>query len=96
YGRGLDLPWEEVFQTSDRAAVEDFCRSQDIAWEWFDDGTLRTRQVCQSEMRHPVTGEAVWFNQAHLFHVSGLEPAVREALLEAVDPEDLPRNVVYG
>ncbi|MGL1446921.1 TauD/TfdA family dioxygenase, partial [Vibrio parahaemolyticus] len=27
---------------------------------------------------------------------SGLEPAVREALLEAVDPEDLPRNVVYG
>ncbi|MFX8696328.1 TauD/TfdA family dioxygenase, partial [Acinetobacter baumannii] len=83
-------------QTSDRAAVEDFCRSQDIAWEWFDDGTLRTRQVCQSEMRHPVTGEAVWFNQAHLFHVSGLEPAVREALLEAVDPEDLPRNVVYG
>ncbi|MFK4980051.1 TauD/TfdA family dioxygenase, partial [Klebsiella pneumoniae] len=49
YGRGLDLPWEEVFQTSDRAAVEDFCRSQDIAWEWFDDGTLRTRQVCQSE-----------------------------------------------
>lgn len=96
YGRGLDLPWEEVFQTSDRADVEGFCRSQDIAWEWLDDGALRTFQVCQSEMRHPVTGEAVWFNQAHLFHVSGLEPAVREALLDAVDEEDLPRNVVYG
>lgn len=96
YGRGLDLSWEEVFQTSDRADVEGFCRSQDIAWEWLDDGALRTFQVCQSEMRHPVTGEAVWFNQAHLFHVSGLEPAVREALLDAVDEEDLPRNVVYG
>lgn len=96
YGRGLDLPWEEVFQTTARAEVEDFCRAQGIAWEWLDDGALRTRQLCQSEMRHPVTGEAVWFNQAHLFHVSGLEPAVREALLEVVDEEDLPRNVVYG
>lgn len=96
YGRGLDLPWEDVFRTTDRAAVEEFCRAQDIGWEWLDDGALRTRQVCQSEMRHPVTGEAVWFNQAHLFHVSGLESAVREALLDIVDEQDLPRNVVYG
>jgi len=27
YGSGFDLPWQEVFQTSDRADVEEFCRN---------------------------------------------------------------------
>lgn len=97
YGNGLDLPWERVFRTSERSEVEAFCRREQITCEWLGDGRLRTRQICQSEARHPVTGEAVWFNQAHLFHVSALEPQVREALLAAVDDEaDLPRNVYYG
>jgi hypothetical protein len=38
----------------------------------------------------------VWFNQAHLFHVSSLEDDVREALLEATNEADLPRNVYFG
>ena len=41
-------------------------------------------------------GDAVWFNQAHLFHVSNLPEEVRETLLDLVDEEDLPRNVYYG
>jgi alpha-ketoglutarate-dependent taurine dioxygenase len=96
YGNGLDVPWEDVFGTERRDEVEAFCRDQQIAWEWLDDGALRTRQLCQGEARHPTTGEMLWFNQAHLFHVSGLEPAVRDALLAAVDEIDLPRNAYYG
>lgn len=96
YGNGLDLPWERVFHTSDREQVEAFCAAHRIECEWRADGALRTRQVCQSEARHPVTGEIVWFNQAHLFHVSALETDIREALLSVVDEPDLPRNVFYG
>jgi alpha-ketoglutarate-dependent taurine dioxygenase len=96
YGRGLDVPWQQVFNTEERRAVEAFCREQAIACEWKDDGELRTRQVCQAVARHPNTGEWVWFNQAHLFHVSGLAPELREALLDLAEPEDLPRNVYYG
>ncbi|MGK6316659.1 TauD/TfdA family dioxygenase [Neorhizobium sp. DT-125] len=96
YGNGLDLPWEKVFQTDDRTVVEAFCRQQDIRWEWLADGQLRTRQICQAVAKHPTTGEDLWFNQAHLFHVSGLEASVRESLLEIVDEEDLPRNVYFG
>ncbi len=96
YGNGLDVPWQKVFQTTDRQVVESYCRAHRIDWEWREDGELRTRQVCQSEAQHPGTGTAVWFNQAHLFHVSGLEPSVREALLDAVDEAELPRNVYYG
>lgn len=97
YGNGLDVPWQQVFGTDDRAQVEAYCARHGITCAWKEDGELRTRQVCQGTARHPVTGEWVWFNQAHLFHVSNLEPEVRESLLDIVeDEEDLPRNVLYG
>jgi alpha-ketoglutarate-dependent taurine dioxygenase len=96
YGNGLDLAWQQVFRTTDRAAVEAFCRSRRIAWEWLDNERLRTWQICQSEASHPVTGAPVWFNQAHLFHVSSLAAETRDALLATVDESDLPRHVYYG
>lgn len=111
YGNGLDVPWEQVFGTDDRREVERYCHAHEIAYEWLDDGDaqdgidregsaaghlLRTRQLCQSELRHPRTGEVVWFNQAHLFHVSNLPAAVQEALLEVVDEDRLPRNTYFG
>lgn len=97
YGNGLDLPWEQAFNSEDRQVVERFCRDNRIELEWKADGELRTRQVCQAVARHPLSQAMVWFNQAHLFHVSNLAPAVREGLLAVVeDPLDLPRNVYYG
>ena len=96
YGSGFDLPWQEVFQTDDRAAVEAFCRDAGMEFEWLPDDRLRTRQVCQAVASHPVTGEKVWFNQAHLFHVSRLPAEVRDAMLMIFSEEDLPRNVFFG
>jgi alpha-ketoglutarate-dependent taurine dioxygenase len=96
YGEGLDLPWQEVFQTTSKVAVEETCRNADLEFEWKTRDRLRTRQICQAVATHPKTGERVWFNQAHLFHISRLRPAVRESLLSTFAEEDLPRNVYYG
>ena len=96
YGGGLDLPWENVFQTSDRAEVERFCRGAGIEIEWKGGDRLRTRQRCQAVARHPETGEMVWFNQAHLFHRSSLDPTVLAALLAGCGEDDLPRDSSYG
>ncbi|BCA53911.1 hypothetical protein W02_10510 [Nitrospira sp. KM1] len=96
YGNGLDVPWEKVFNTTDRKTVEAFCRQNGILYEWKEDGELRTKQIAQAVAVHPQTGESVWFNQAHLFHISNLEMLVREALLCAVSEEDLPRNAYFG
>jgi alpha-ketoglutarate-dependent taurine dioxygenase len=86
-----------VFGTSDRREVEDYCRSQGISCDWKPNGGLRTTQLCQAVARHPDTGAMLWFNQAHLFHVSALDPVVQEALLDiAGDERNLPRNVFYG
>ncbi|HJX28786.1 MAG TPA: TauD/TfdA family dioxygenase [Thermoanaerobaculia bacterium] len=96
YGAGLDLTWENVFQTTDRAVVESFCREAGIELEWKEGNRLRTRQRCQAVAHHPATGEMVWFNQAHLFHRSSLAPEVLAALLETMPEEDLPRDTCYG
>ena len=95
YGDALDLPWQDVFQTSDRATVESLCRQTGIEFEWKDEDRLRTSQVCQAVATHPRTGESVWFNQAHLFHVSSLTSEIRESLM-ASTADDPPRNAYYG
>jgi alpha-ketoglutarate-dependent taurine dioxygenase len=95
FGEGLSLTWQSVFQTDDKLAVEAYCREAGIETEWRGN-RLRTRQVRQAVMRHPTTGEMVWFNHAAFFHVSTLEPSVREALLGGLEEEDLPNNTYYG
>ena len=95
YGAALDLSWQNVFQTKARAEVEAYCRQTGIEFEWKSEDELRTQQVCQAVATHPRTGEMVWFNQAHLFHVSSLNAEVRESLMEAY-AGDPPRNAYYG
>lgn len=96
YNKGLDVPWQKVFQTPDRSEVESACRKAGIEFEWKEGDCLRTRQVCQAVARHPENGETVWFNQAHLFHVSNLSSEVVQALLERYEEEELPRTACFG
>lgn len=92
----IDVPWTEVFQTTDKADVEGFCEANHIGFEWLDDQRLRTRQVNQASAVHPVSSANVWFNQAHLFHVTNLEQEVQDSLLSVMTEEELPRNTYYG
>ena len=96
YGNGLDLSWEQVFKTTSKHDVEQFCKKNSIGFKWKEDDELRTWQKCQATAQHHTSKDWVWFNRAHLFHVSNIEPATREVLLDVVDVEDLPRNVYYG
>src|SRR5438067_13669292 len=59
---GLDVSWQQFFQTSDKARVEDYCRKASIGWEWQGEKHLRTQQVCQAVARHPHTSEMLFFN----------------------------------
>lgn len=96
YSSALDLPWQQVFNTDDRVKVEQYCQSQGIDWNWSKDGELSTRQLCQAAIRHPASQEWVWFNQAHLFHISAMEQNLRQTLIDAVGEAQLPRNVYFG
>ncbi len=92
----FDVPWQQVFNTERREDVEAQCRRARIGWQWQSGGELRTQQLCQGMERHPRTGESVWFNQAHLFHSSNLQPEVRESLIDALGIENIPRDVLFA
>jgi alpha-ketoglutarate-dependent taurine dioxygenase len=96
FGEGIGLPWQTVFQTADKSAVEQYCRSNDIEFEWKEGDRLRTRQVREAVRRHPRTGELTWFNHATFFNNTTLEPEIGKALREQFDEDDLPNNTLYG
>lgn len=97
YTPGIDLSWQDVFQTDKREEVEKFCKDYDIQFQWNNSGPeLTTRQVCQAIITHSITGESVWFNQAHLFHISALEESDRFSLIKELGENNIPRNTFYG
>lgn len=97
YRVGMDLSWQEVFQTDIKEEVENYCKEHYIDYEWNKGPSeLTTRQVCQASLIHPKTNEKVWFNQAHLFHISNLDEATKKSLLDEYGEEYLPRNAFYG
>lgn len=96
YGKRFDLTWQQAFQTNDRKAVEAYCLEHKIEWEWLSAGGLRTSQTCQATIQHPRTGEELWFNQAHLFHISNLPEETRSEMENGFLTSELPRNSVFG
>lgn len=97
YTKGIDLSWQEVFQTEEKSDVEKYCQKNHIEFEWKAvTPELTTRQTCQATLIHPVTREPVWFNQAHLFHISSLDEASRLSLIKELGEENIPRNASYG
>lgn len=95
YRTGIDLPWENVFNTNNRQEVEEYCRRNNIQCEWMEDG-LQTKQISQTFARHPTTGDEIWFNQAHLFHYTILEPAEQKMMLSFFGEKGPPRNAYFG
>jgi alpha-ketoglutarate-dependent taurine dioxygenase len=93
---GMDIPWRTVFAVETEAELEACCRARGIEFSWKPNGVLRTSTVAQATARHPVTGEMVWFNQAHLFHVSALEEKIRKTLVAKFGEDGLPRHAFYG
>lgn len=97
YNSTIDLSWQEVFQTERKEEVEQYCRTHDIEMEWKNGRhELTTKQICQATITHPISGESVWFNQAHLFHISALKNEDRFFLIKELGEENIPRNAFYG
>jgi hypothetical protein len=95
-GPDVDLPWQEVFQTTDRDRVDAYCRESGTQTVWNGKDGLRTIAIRQAVATHPVTGETVWFNHAHLFHPSTLPAEVVEIMTAEYGVDGLPRDFVYG
>ncbi|GAA0644516.1 hypothetical protein GCM10010174_79380 [Kutzneria viridogrisea] len=95
YGTGLGLDWRTAFRTDSRAEVQARCVAQGLRYEWRDD-RLYTSAVRPSVLRHPVSGEWSWFNQAQHWHLSCLDERTRKSILATFDRDELPRDCRFG
>ena len=65
--------WNEIFNTTNKAEVEKQCREQEIEFEWLANDKLRLTHRTPATIKHPVTGETVWFNHLQVFHPHGAD-----------------------
>ncbi len=96
YDGQLGLDWQTVFRTDDRAEVERRCRESGMEATWKAGDRLRTQCVRPAAVRHPRTGEDVWFNQAQHWHVACLDETTRQVFRSSFADADLPRHCYYG
>jgi alpha-ketoglutarate-dependent taurine dioxygenase len=93
---GIDVSWQEFFHTDNKFKAEEACRAEGMTCEWTSGDGLRIRQVSRAIIKHPKTGEMVFFNQIQLHHPYCLDPATRSSLRAMFTEAELPRNVCYG
>lgn len=92
----LGLPWQTVFGTHERRAVEEYCAANEMVPIWGADDLLTVTYVRDSVRRHPTTGEEVWFNHGLFFNaVSALDDGP-DQLAESFSAEELPYNTYFG
>lgn len=96
YNHGFGLTWQNVYQTESKDEVIEYARANRIELEWRPEGRLRTRQARPAVRKHPVSGEPLWFNHGAFFHVSALEPSLRDTFLAELGEDELPYNTYYG
>ena len=78
-GVGLGKSWRDTFETQDAAQVEALLRERGAEFAWRPDGALRVAETVDAIVTHAPTGAEVFFSQAHLWHVSSLDPKTRAA-----------------
>ena len=95
FQRGVDIPWQTAFQTSDREEVQAVAERNGMSVEWLSGDALVTTHTAQGA----ITGEdgrPIYFSQAHLFHESALDSHAKSEIVQAFGRDRLPRQAFYG
>jgi hypothetical protein len=94
YGDGMACPGRPCSRPRTAPRSRPAPRS---AWSRRKSGNrLRTRQKGPAMVRHPRTGETVWFNHATFFNALTLPDGIRDSLRAEFADDELPQNTFYG
>jgi hypothetical protein len=91
--------WMEAFETDDPTEAEARCRALGAEVRWLRSGRLVMELVRPAALRHPETGEQVWFNFAHLFCLNPRylgQLRYRMSQLFFLRPETRTQDAHYG
>jgi alpha-ketoglutarate-dependent taurine dioxygenase len=83
----LERSWPAMFGTGQRTEVEALCAAQGIECDWLADGSLSLSGRNPGLRPHPASGERVWFNQAHTFHIRLFRHLAKQGVSDALEHE---------
>jgi alpha-ketoglutarate-dependent taurine dioxygenase len=94
---GMGKSWQTTFETTDKNVIEEYCRDNNIEFFWEKEDLCLSNQG-PGIITHPITKEAVWFNQANQFHPSHLPEDIYNGLnlLYADNKYKFPQYAYYG
>ncbi|MGV9311951.1 TauD/TfdA family dioxygenase [Streptomyces sp. NPDC003691] len=95
YTPGVGIPWQEALGC-DESGLDAYAESTRLRLHRVAYDHLRTEAVRPAVVRHPETGEWVWFNQATSFHLSTIGAELATELLEQVGPDRVPKTSRSG
>jgi len=87
YCPGLDIPWQIGFNRRIRKRSKHTVNSTKSLVSG-KEKILCGHSKSATRLRFIRTGQEIWFNQAHMFHVSGLDEKTRQILLHLCAEED--------
>jgi alpha-ketoglutarate-dependent taurine dioxygenase len=92
------IPWRQAFRVANADELENYCRANDISYEWLGPrgGNLRTRQQRDVVAMHPYSKALAWFNHLTFFHTSSLDDDLRQLLAQTVGTGNFPHATFYG
>ncbi|KJS58100.1 TauD/TfdA family dioxygenase [Streptomyces rubellomurinus] len=96
YSEHISTDWRSAFATDSRAEVERYCAENLISCAWDADGNLRTAQLRPGIVRHPATGEEVWFNHLAFWSRWSLDEEILDTLVEEFGHDGLPFDTAFG
>ncbi|MEY9862099.1 alpha-ketoglutarate-dependent taurine dioxygenase [Catenulispora sp. GAS73] len=96
YAEHISLSWRTAFATESPEDVERYGAANGIEVRWGPDDTLSTSQLRSATIRHPRTGEEVWFNHVAFWNEWSLDPDIRDVMVDEFGPEGLPFNTFLG
>jgi hypothetical protein len=96
YYEHISLGWRTAFALDTREGVERYCAAHAIGYAWDEQDGLHTVQVRSATLRHPLTGQEVWFNHTAFWSEWSLDAAIREVLLDEFGQGGLPFRTSLG
>ena len=64
----IGMPWQEVFQTTDKSTVESICKKNNISYEFLSEDDVIIEWVKPAVYKHPVSMQETWFNHVFFFN----------------------------
>lgn len=64
----IGMPWQEVFQTSDKGIVQEICEKNRIDYRFTGDNNCIIEWRKDAIYKHPVSGCETWFNHVFFFN----------------------------